>query len=167
MKCGTNTVRLAIFLVVIGALALVPSAPVHAQGDINGAVAVSVVDEQGGALPGVSLSLQSDSITLTGMTGPEGRFRFALVPAGVYTLRADLSGFAPTGLDEIPVQFGTTYTAELTLRGEEFAGEVTVTAAPPQIDTSIATTKDSLSSEINQAVSYTHLRAHQTVLVIS
>lgn len=152
MRSRIDTVRFAIFLVVAGALVLVPGAPVHAQGDINGAVAVSVSDEQGGALPGVSLSLKSNSITLTGLTDAEGRFRFALVPAGVYTLRADLSGFAPTGLADIRVEFGTTYTAALTLRGEEFAGEVTVTAAPPQIDTSIATTKDSLSSEFIQEI---------------
>lgn len=152
METRVNTVRCALLVTVGLILGLASSTPVYAQGDINGAVAVTVIDEQGDALPGVTLSLQSNAITLTGVTGAEGRFRFPLVPAGVYGLRADLAGFAPAGLDNIRVEFGVTYTTALTLRGAEFAGEVTVTAAPPQIDTTIPTTKDSLSSEFIQDI---------------
>ena len=148
-----NRVAQAVTLAVLtGILVIAPAGMVFAQGDITGAVAVSVADEEGEALPGVSLSLKSAAITLSGITDSAGKYRFALVPADVYTLRADLAGFAPAGMDAIGVEFGTTYTAKLVLRGEEFAGEVTVTAAPPQIDTSIPTTKDSLSSEFIQEI---------------
>ena len=139
-------------MLMVGVLFVAPTGPIHAQGDITGAVAVSVADEQGQALPGVSLALTSDAITLNGITNAAGQYRFGLVPADVYMLRADLPGFAPTGLDNINVTFGSTYSAELVLRGEEFAGEVTVTAAPPQIDTSIPTTKDSLSAQFIQEI---------------
>jgi hypothetical protein len=139
-------------MAVTGTLVFAPAAVIHAQGDITGAVAVIVADEEGQPLPGVALSLRSDAINLNGLTDAAGSYRFGLVPADIYVLRADLSGFAPAGLDNINVSFGSTYTAELVLRGEEFAGEVTVTAAPPQIDTTIPTTRDSLSSQFIQEI---------------
>ena len=147
-----KTTQAVTLMALVGVLVILPSGTIHAQGDITGAVAVSVVDDQGEAMPGVNLSLQSNAITLTGVTGATGQFRFGLVPADIYALRADLPGFAPAGLNDIRVEFGTTYTAQLVMLGVEFAGEVTVTAAPPQIDTSISTTKDSLSSEFIQEI---------------
>ncbi len=152
MKLKNRAAHTATLAVVTAILVVAPAAMVFAQGDITGAVAVSVADEQGEALPGVSLSLKSDAITLSGITDAAGRYRFALVPAGVYVLRADLPGFAPAGMDAIGVEFGTTYTAKLILRGEEFGGEVMVTAAPPQLDTSIPTTKDTLTAEFIQDI---------------
>jgi hypothetical protein len=152
MNMKRREMEVAVFTVLVGILVVMPSGTVFGQGDITGAVAVSVVDEQSLALPGVSLTLQNEAISLTGLTDDSGRYRFQLVPAGVFTLRADLTGFAPTGLDDINVTFGATYTAELVMRGTEFAGEITVTAAPPQIDTTIPTTKDSMSSEFIQEI---------------
>lgn len=152
MRRSPRVVRAAILSVVMGLLLLAAAGDVRAQGDITGAVAVVITDEQGAPVPGVSVTLHSGAITLNGTTDETGRYRFALVPADVYELRANLPGFAPTGLDNINVGFGTTYTADLVLRDEKFAGEVTVTAAPPQIDTAIPTTKDSLSAEFIQEI---------------
>ena len=49
-----------------------------------------VSDESGGALPGVNVSLTSPALQVTEMntiTDPEGRYRFAQLPAGVYRVR--------------------------------------------------------------------------------
>ena len=145
--------RFARILAIVAIIAVIaPAGVVRAQGDITGAVVVSVTDENGAAVAGVELLLSSDAITLSGVTAADGRYRFGLVPANTYMLRATKAGFAPEGLSGIGVGFGTTYTAAMVLSAERFTDEVTVTAAPPQIDTTISTTKDSLSSEFIEEI---------------
>ncbi len=147
MNVKNRVVRTIILPVVTGLLLFAAAGDLRAQGDITGAVAVVVTDGQGKALPGVSLTLQSDAIALNGTTDGMGRYRFPLVPAGTYVLRADLTGFAPTGLEGIEVGFGSTYTASLAMQSASFSGEISVSEAPPQIDTTIPTTRDSLSAK--------------------
>ena len=54
-----------------------------------------VQDAQGGALPGVAVTLTSrtQGNTATAVTDPEGRFVFAIVRPDTYTLTAELQGF--------------------------------------------------------------------------
>ena len=59
----------------------------------------NVRDEQGGVLPGVSLTLrnQATGVARTIVTEADGRYLFAALPPGRYTLHAELSGFAASG----------------------------------------------------------------------
>src|SRR5262245_2387354 len=69
--------------------ALTATAPTSATGPGTG------VDSSGGVLPGVTLSLRNTATGLvrTTITGTEGRFVFAGLPASEYELGAELSGF--------------------------------------------------------------------------
>ena len=53
-------------------------------------------DEQGGVLPGVTMTLrnQDTGVSRTLTTEADGRYRFPALAPGRYTLRAELSGFA-------------------------------------------------------------------------
>ena len=68
------------------------SIPVLAQVQ-SGTIAGTVTDEQGGVLPGVTVSLSSADRTSTFVTEADGRFRFLNLPPGTYTLAVTLAGF--------------------------------------------------------------------------
>ena len=61
----------------------------------SASVTGNVQDAQGGALPGVAVTLTSrtQGNTATAVTDPEGRFVFAIVRPDTYTLTAELQGF--------------------------------------------------------------------------
>ena len=105
-----------------------------AQGDLTGTVVVTVSDPDGGVLPGATLSLRSAARSFEGTTGARGQYRFLVVPADTYELRAELAGFAPAALSGLSISFGETYSAALTLKPGGFSEQITVTAAPPQVD---------------------------------
>ena len=61
----------------------------------SGSITGTVVDEQGGVLPGVTITLQGDGPPRTFVTEPGGLYRFINVPPGTYRLEASLQGFRP------------------------------------------------------------------------
>jgi hypothetical protein len=78
-------------------LALMLAGTLPAQGQTAATLTGTVSDTSGGTLPGVNLTLQHTGTGLirTLVTGPDGRFVFAGVPIGEYSLRAELMGFRP------------------------------------------------------------------------
>jgi hypothetical protein len=77
-----------------GVLCLVGPAPVHAQ-TTSASVSGSVLDSQGGVLPGATVTLTSrtQGNVLTAQTDKEGRFVFPIVRPDTYVLRVSLTGF--------------------------------------------------------------------------
>src|SRR2546428_3262687 len=126
--------------------------PLLAQGDLTGSVAVTVKDPNGGALSGVDLTLKSAALTFTGVTGDRGQYRFLVVPAGTYELRGRATNFAPDALSRLTVSFGETYNAVLILKPGGFKEEVSVTAAPPQVDTTQSATSETLDQQFVQDI---------------
>jgi outer membrane receptor protein involved in Fe transport len=59
-----------------------------ARADVVGIVRGTLTGPDRKPLAGVAVSLTGDGVSLTGTTGPDGRFAFARVPFGRYTLRA-------------------------------------------------------------------------------
>ncbi len=88
----------------------------------------TVRDAGGGALPGVAISLAPQPIgrPRSTTTDAEGRYRFAMLPAGEYRIRATLAGFAS---HEAPatVSAGETRALDVTLEITPFTETVTVT----------------------------------------
>jgi hypothetical protein len=78
----------------MGLVLLLVAAPLQAQ-TTSASVSGSIKDAQGGALPGVTVTLVSrtQGNTLTASTDAEGRFVFAIVRPDSYTLRATMQGF--------------------------------------------------------------------------
>src|SRR5690348_1892943 len=80
--------------------------PVLAQG--TGQVDGIVRDEQGGVLPGTTVSLRNEDsgVTRTVVTGADGRYAFPALAPGRYLLRAELSGFATQEVRDIVLTIG-------------------------------------------------------------
>src|SRR5262245_34708955 len=91
-----RTMRSFIVTLCLFAAWLAPS-PLQAQSATNtSAIEGRVVDESGGTLPGVTVTIASPSLQtpqLDSATDESGQYRFTGLPRGIYTLTFTLSGF--------------------------------------------------------------------------
>src|SRR5215475_10299143 len=93
-------------------LALVVGVPTSAQivtsstGAINGVV----TDTSKAVLPGVTVTLQSPQMmgTRETISDADGRYQFAAIPTGEYTVTLDLPGFAKFVRENIRITLGFT-----------------------------------------------------------
>ena len=96
----------------------------------------TVVDSDGLALPGVTVLLDSEVLIggqQVAITDTDGSFQFTLLPPGMYSLRAELTGFQPAEVDA-RVALDRDTQVRLTLVDQQFTGEIEVTAESPVID---------------------------------
>ena len=106
----------------LAALAIVLAfglAPAAAQtGQMFGELVGKVTDDQGGVLPGVTVTLSGPAAmgTPTAVTNEQGRYRFPAVNSGTYTLKFDLAGFAPMVRNEIVVPVRQTITIDAAMK---------------------------------------------------
>ena len=119
-----------------------------AQTSTSGAI-VGRVAEGSTALPGVTIELQSPALqgTKVAVTDANGEFRFSLLPPGLYTLSASLTGYAPLSQPNINVGLNRTVTLELAMNQSTLTDVITVTAAAPVLDVTSNTTGANVTSE--------------------
>jgi iron complex outermembrane recepter protein len=94
----------------------------------TGSIAGKVVDEKGGALPGVSVEISSPNLQGTQVvtTDFNGRFRVILLPAGNYVAKFTLASFSGVERTDITLGPGGTVTLNVQMRSA-FKEEVVVT----------------------------------------
>ncbi|HEY7791805.1 MAG TPA: carboxypeptidase regulatory-like domain-containing protein, partial [Vicinamibacterales bacterium] len=112
----------------------------------NAIVTGTIVDANGGVLPGVTVTATN---TQTGLvravvTGERGAFQLNALPPGSYKVIATLEGFAPQAKPPIVLAIGQVTTLNFTLGLASVKESVTVTGAAPVVDTS--------TSQISSAV---------------
>jgi hypothetical protein len=113
--------------------------PLFAQGVQTGTVRGTVRDEQGLAVPGVTVTVSSPALqgVRSAITNAEGRYTFATLPPGDYTIRVELSGFG-TVERKSTVPLGLVVEQDVTLKPAGVAETVQVVAeTPAPIATSI------------------------------
>lgn len=101
-----------------------------ATGNITG----TVQDEQGGVLPGVTVTLQGTDRTNSTATDDTGKFRFLNLPPGYYKVTASLQGFTTVVRDTVEVRVGQNVDLPVSLRVATVEETVTVTGESPIID---------------------------------
>src|SRR5262245_29958639 len=79
-----------------------------AQGEASAVITGVIADAQGGVLPGVTVTLRNvESGTVrTAVTETDGQYRLAGLQPGRYSLRAELSGFAPAEVTNLALTIG-------------------------------------------------------------
>jgi hypothetical protein len=142
--CATRP--FAIMLVVLS-LVLFRGSIAAAQ-SATGAIEGVIVDPSGAALPGVTVTLTQ---TATGaerraITDESGLFRAPILPVGVYTLAAELSGFSPRRQEAITLTVGKTLTLRIEMALSNVAETVNVSGQTPIVETS----RSSASSTVNE-----------------
>ena len=115
------------------------------QGGVRGIIR----DADGGVLPGVSVTLENDDtgVSRTSVSNAVGEYSFANVQPGTYTVRAELSGFAPFVREGLLVGISSFLVVDSTLNIGGIEETVTVTGETPLIETASA----SVSSGVDRA----------------
>jgi hypothetical protein len=118
------------------ALLLLTCAPAFAQ-QTTGTITGRVVDPQGAAVPGATVTAKSPStgFTRTETSDSEGVYRLSALPVGIYEVTAELQGFSTVDKKDIAVNVSQTQTIDFNMSVATLAETVTVTGASPFIQT--------------------------------
>jgi hypothetical protein len=122
--------RLLFALVLMLATASATSAQIGG-GSITGAVQ----DEQGGVLPGVSVTIAGTDRTTSAVTDESGKFRFLNLAPGMYKVTVALTGFSTIVRDAVEVRVGQNVNLPFSLKVATVEETITVTGESPIVDT--------------------------------
>jgi len=86
-----------------------------ANGIQTGNLYGTVVDNQGQALPGVTVTVTGIGAPQVQVTNAQGEFRFLELQPGSYTLNAELEGFATVNYPGIEIYAGKNTDMDITL----------------------------------------------------
>jgi hypothetical protein len=118
-------------------------------------MARSSKDEQGGVLPGATVTISSSALIggpRTAVTGPAGRYVFPNLPPGTYNMRFELTGFTVLTREGIIVSVATVTTVDAPLKVGGVEETVTVTGESPVVDVKQNITQTNINEAIYQAV---------------
>jgi hypothetical protein len=119
---------------VVVALALLVSPVAYAQ---QGSIIGVAADDTKAVLPGVNVTAtdQEAGRQLIAVSNEKGEYRLANVPAGKYTIQAELSGFSTVVLRDVEILVGQNATIPITMKLATVSETVTVLGESPLVDT--------------------------------
>ena len=127
-RCVRSSLVLFACLMFFGAAAAAQTSTATLQGTVS--------DASGGVLPGVTVKLQSPATGLQRdtVTNSSGLYVFNFLPAGRYTLTAELAGFKSVQHDEVQLEIGQSRSLDLKLEVGRLEETVRVEAVAPLLD---------------------------------
>lgn len=133
----------ALLGVLISPLQAIPL-PQQTTGTISG----RIVDSQGLAVPGVTVTITGAQGTRTAVTDGDGRYNVPFLVPGPYTVRAELQGFKSAEQTNVNVILGQTATTNFGMEIGAMTEMVQVSGAAAAIDLRTTTTGAVLSSDM-------------------
>ncbi|MBZ0113796.1 MAG: TonB-dependent receptor [Thermoanaerobaculia bacterium] len=126
-------VYLGVRVAIIAALVFALAGPAVLAQEVSGSVDGTVKGPNGAAMPGVLVTLTGDGFPAGNsvMTNDNGRYRYATVPPGNYTLRASLDGFADAEIPSFRVNLGSTVTIAIPMQLSAVEEVIVVTGDVP------------------------------------
>ena len=118
----------------------------------GGTLSGTVTDEQGGVLPGVTVTIVGLDRTNSTATDEAGRFRFLNLAPGPYKVTATLSGFTTVVQEDVEVRVGATADIGMKMRVAALEETITVTGESPIIDTKATGTATNFTSDELQKI---------------
>lgn len=128
--------RIALTILACLCLFLVNTRSAQAQVD-EGAITGTVQDTSGAVVPNASVTLTNtdQGLVLTTQSNAAGEYIFSPVRIGHYKVSVTASGFSTTTQENLTVTVGSQVQADIKLSTGSSATTVTVTAAPPSLQT--------------------------------
>jgi hypothetical protein len=125
--------------------AVTPAAAQRTTGEIIG----KVIDESGGVLPGVTVTLRGPAIqgAQTDVTSETGTYRFPVLPPGTYELEYVLPGFGTVKREGIQIAVGSTVELEVALKVSSLEETITVTGDAPVVNTATSQVSTAYNKE--------------------
>jgi hypothetical protein len=129
------------------ALALLLATSAAAQ-TLTGTISGRVTDTQGGALPGVVVTLSSRTGATTQTTDAQGDFRFLGLNSGVYEVSTMLAGFKPRVQSNLEITIGKTIELKMALEVGGVTEAITVVGSTAKVDTTTTATDTTISQDL-------------------
>ena len=108
--------------------------------DPRGTIRGRVVDSSGAVLTGgtVSATNVTTGVRVTAKTNAEGMYSIPFLPAGIYTIQADLAGFNPFSRSDVQLRVSETTELNITMSVGAVTESVDVKGGTPLLDTASA-----------------------------
>jgi hypothetical protein len=166
---GTNKehpMRRTLLLTLI--VASLSASSAFAQTSADGAIRGYVRDEQGGALPGVTVVATSTTVTVSpqAVTDADGFYRLSLAPAE-YTLTAELPGFARFVRSGIVVRTGLNIAVDLTMKVGGLEETIEVRGDTPMIEVDRPVQSINIDGEFQRALPLSPRRDYTDFLEVT
>lgn len=118
----------------------------------TGVIRGIIVDSEGNPLPGVTVTAMSPALmgTVSDVTRTDGSFRLPAIPAGTYTVTAEMQGFKKVKQEDIILRVGMVVTINLGMESSPIEEEVTVVAVAPIVDVQSTKIVQVISTEMLQ-----------------
>lgn len=102
----------------------------------RGSVIGSITDPDASSLPGVTVTVTGSSLEekMSVVTGENGLYRIIGLPAGIYTIRAEIPGFKATEFEKIRIQKGTSKKLNFVMEMASIEEEITIVGESPTVD---------------------------------
>lgn len=145
--CLIDPPRLALMVILVWSW----SASGLAQSVASGSIKGKVMDETGGGMPGVTVTLTSPALQvpqLVTVTAGEGSYQFVDLPAGLYRISYELGGFQPLVREDQRLSLGFVATINQVLKVGAVAESVTVVGGAPVVDVTSTAVATNLTAEI-------------------
>jgi hypothetical protein len=115
----------------------------------TGSISGSVVDSNGGAVPGATVRLTTPTGERTATTNDQGHYEFSnLVPSSTNKVRVEKEGFKASEVTDVIVLVGKSTTANVTLQAGNISEVVTVTGGGEGIDQGSTATSSNLNDQL-------------------
>ena len=128
------------------------AALVQAQETTTGSIAGRVVDAQGLAVPGATVTVTTPQGPRTFTTDSDGAFFAPFLTPGMYEVKVELQGFRTLDRQNIEVRLGQRVELSLPLQVGSLTESVNVSGSAPVVDTSSTTTGAVLDSDMLQRI---------------
>ena len=122
----------AILLALVACVALAPIASAQTAG---GGIAGKVQDKNNAPLPGVTVSVSNKDTGFDRSTtsGSDGAFILPSLPVGIYTVKAELEGFATVTVSDVKVNVASTRNLEISMSSSNVQEAITVVDEAPLV----------------------------------
>jgi hypothetical protein len=158
VRVEEETMRMRTSVAALACLcALLVATSVAAQGG-NGSLRGTVVDEQGAAMPGVTVTATSPAALAPGtdVTDAEGNYRITNLPPGEYTVTAELPGFAVYRRENVLLRASANFQIEaMVMKVGTLEEAITVSGRSPMVEVSNPTTTMNIDAEFQEALPLT------------
>ena len=125
------------------------AAPAYSQPAQTGTISGTILDATGGALPGVTVTIQSQDrgFSRSTVSDENGRYVFPAVPIGPYTITATLQGFETATATDNLVEVEKTTTVTFNMKIGALTDTVQVVGETPIVDPTTVTATTRLSRD--------------------
>jgi outer membrane receptor protein involved in Fe transport len=129
------------------ALAFLAAGPLEAQ-SLTGSIKGVVRDEQGGALPGTSVTLTGKTGARTAVSDAQGEYRFPVVDPGSYELSIEMAGFQTLRRTGIQISIGKILEFDFSMKVATVTETVEVLGEAPVVDVTSTQTSNTISQDL-------------------